>query len=157
MTPKDPIFDIFLSLGSNIEPEKNIDFAKEQLQIKYGKLLISSVYKTKAVGFKGDDFLNLVIKTSTSDSPETVIDYLHYIEKQTGRETGTGQFNSRTLDIDLLLYGDLIDASLNLPRDEILEYDFVLEPLVEIFPEGIHPIEKRSYKEIFIELNSSIS
>lgn len=157
MTPKDSIFDIFLSLGSNIEPEKNIDFAKEQLQIKYGKLLISSVYKTKAVGFKGDDFLNLVIKTSTSDSPETVIDYLHYIEKQTGRETGTGQFNSRTLDIDLLLYGDLIDASLNLPRDEILEYDFVLEPLVEIFPEGIHPIEKRSYKEIFIELNRSIS
>ncbi len=157
MTPKDSIFDIFLSLGSNIEPEKNIDFAKEQLQIKYGKLLISSVYKTKAVGFKGDDFLNLVIKTSTSDSPETVIDYLHYIEKQTGREIGTGQFNSRTLDIDLLLYGDLIDASLNLPRDEILEYDFVLEPLVEIFPEGIHPIEKRSYKEIFIELNTSIS
>jgi len=157
MTPKDSIFDIFLSLGSNIEPEKNIDFAKEQLQIKYGKLLISSVYKTKAVGFKGDDFLNLVIKTSTSDSPETVIDYLHYIEKQTGRETGTGQFNSRTLDIDLLLYGDLIDASLNLPRDEILEYNFVLEPLVEIFPEGIHPIEKRSYKEIFIELNTSIS
>ena len=157
MTPKDPIFDIFLSLGSNIEPEKNIDFAKEQLQIKYGKLLISSIYKTKAVGFKGDDFLNLVIKTSTSDSPETVIDYLHYIEKQTGRETGTGQFNSRTLDIDLLLYGDLIDASLNLPRDEILEYDFVLEPLVEIFSEGIHPIEKRSYKEIFIELNTSIS
>ena len=81
----------------------------------------------------------------------------HYIEKQTGRETGTGQFNSRTLDIDLLLYGDLIDASLNLPRDEILEYDFVLEPLVEIFPEGIHPIEKRSYKEIFIELNTSIN
>ena len=157
MTPKDSIFDIFLSLGSNIEPEKHIGFAKEQLQIKYGKLLISSVYKTKAVGFKGDDFLNLVIKTSTSDSPETVIDYLHYIEKQTGRETGTGQFNSRTLDIDLLLYGDLIDASLNLPRDEILEYDFVLEPLVEIFPEGIHPIEKRSYKEIFIELNTSIS
>ena len=157
MNLKDPIFDIFLSLGSNIEPEKNIDFAKEQLQIKYGKLLISSIYKTKAVGFKGDDFLNLVIKTSTSDSPETVIDYLHYIEKQTGRETGTGQFNSRTLDIDLLLYGNLIDASLNLPRDEILEYDFVLEPLVEIFPEGIHPIEKRSYKEIFIELNTSIS
>ena len=62
MTPKDPIFDIFLSLGSNIEPKKNIDFAKEQLQIKYGKLLISSIYKTKAVGFKGDDFLNLVIK-----------------------------------------------------------------------------------------------
>jgi len=157
MTKRDPIFDIFLSLGSNIEPEKNIDFAKEQLEIKYGKLLISSIYKTKAVGFKGDDFLNLVIKASTSDSPEIVIDSLHYIEKQTGRETGTGQFNSRTLDIDLLLYGDLIDASLNLPRDEILKYDFVLEPLVEIFPEGKHPIEKRSYKEIFIELEASIS
>ena len=157
MNPKDPIFDIFLSLGSNIEPEKNIDLAKEQLQIKYGKLLTSSIYKTKAVGFKGDDFLNLVIKTSTSDSPETVIDYLHHIERQTGRETGTGQFNSRTLDIDLLLYGDLIDASLNIPRDEILDYDFVLEPLVEIFPEGKHPIENRSYKEIFIELEASIS
>jgi len=152
MTPKDPIFDIFLSLGSNIEPEKNIDFAKEQLRIEYDKLLISSIYKTKSVGFKGDDFLNLVIKASTSDSPETVINYLHHIERQTGRETGTGQFNPRTLDIDLLLYGDLIDASLNIPRDEILKYDFVLEPLVEIFPEGMHPIENRSYKDLFSRL-----
>ena len=75
MNPKDPIFDIFLSLGSNIEPEKNIDLAKEQLQIKYGKLLTSSIYKTKAVGFKGDDFLNLAIKASTSDSPETCLLY----------------------------------------------------------------------------------
>ncbi len=152
MTPKDSIFDIFLSLGSNIEPEKNIDFAKEQLRIEYDKLLISSIYKTKSVGFKGDDFLNLVIKASTSDSPETVINYLHHIERQTGRETGTGQFNPRTLDIDLLLYGDLIDASLNIPRDEILKYDFVLEPLVEIFPEGMHPIENRSYKDLFSRL-----
>ena len=152
-----PIFEIFLSLGSNIEPEKNIDFAKDQLQIRYGKLLISSIYKTKAVGFKGDDFLNLVIKVSTDDGPERVIDNLHYIERQTGRETGSGEFNSRTLDIDLLLYGDLINPSLNLPRDEILKYDFVLEPLVEIFPEGIHPIENKSYKEIFMELKTSIS
>ena len=157
MTPKDPIFDIFLSLGSNIEPEKNIGFAKHQLQKNYGKLLISSIYKTKAVGFMGDDFLNLVIKASTDEAPETVIDHLHYIERQTGRRTGTGQFNSRTLDIDLLLYGDLIDSSLNIPRDEILQYDFVLEPLVEIFPEGIHPRENKSYKEIFIELKTSVS
>ena len=157
MTPKDPVFDIFLSLGSNIEPEKNIDFARDQLQIKYGKLLISSIYKTKAVGFKGDDFLNLVLKASTDDDPELVIDHLHSIEKQTGRETGTGQFNSRTLDIDLLLYGDLIYPSLNLPRDEILKYDFVLEPLVEIFPEGMHPTENKSYKEILKELRASLS
>ena len=157
MNPKDPIFDIFLSLGSNIEPEKNIDLAKEQLQIKYGKLLTSSIYKTKAVGFKGDDFLNLVLKASTDDDPELVIDHLHSIEKQTGRETGTGQFNSRTLDIDLLLYGDLIDPSLNLPRDEILKYDFVLEPLVEIFPEGMHPTENKSCKEILKELRDSLS
>ena len=157
MTPKAPIFDIFLSLGSNIEPEKNIDFAKDQLQTKFGKLLISSTYRTKAVGFIGDDFLNLVIKTSTSDPPETVIDYLHHIERQTGRQTSTGRFNSRTLDIDLLLYGDLIDVSLNLPRDEILKYDFVLEPLLEVFPEGIHPKENKSYKEIFIELKRHMS
>tara|TARA_B100001996_G_C18389800_1_gene488699 strand:- start:7 stop:480 length:474 start_codon:yes stop_codon:yes gene_type:complete len=157
MMPKGPIFDIFLSLGSNIEPEKNIDFAKDQLQIKYGRLSISSIYKTKAVGFIGDHFLNLVIKASTDDDPQLVIDHLHYIERQTGRETGTGQFNSRTLDIDLLLYGDLIDPSLNLPRDEILKYNFVLEPLAEIFPEGMHPTENKSYKEIFKELRASVS
>ena len=154
MTSKDLIFDIFFSLGSNIEPEKNIDFAKDQLQIRYGKLLVSSTYKTKAVGFKGDDFLNLVIKASTNDRPETVINHLHDIERQTGREPGTGQFNSRTLDIDLLLYGDLIHPSLNLPRDEILKYDFVLEPLAEIFPEGIHPIENKSYQALFFELKA---
>ena len=56
-----------------------------------------------------------------------------------------------------LMHEDIAWGHMNLPRDEILVYDFVLEPLVEIFPEGIHPIEKRSYKEIFIELNTSIS
>ena len=154
MTSKDLIFDIFFSLGSNIKPEKNIEFAKQQLQKNFGELLVSSLFKTKAVGFKGDDFHNLVIKASTHERPETVINHLHDIERQTGRETSTGQFNSRTLDIDLLLYGDLINASLNLPRDEILKYEFVLEPLAEIFPEGIHPIENKSYQTLFSELKT---
>ena len=154
MTSKDPIFDIFFSLGSNIKPEKNIEFAKKQLQKNFGELLVSSLFKTKAVGFKGDDFFNLVIKASTHERPETVINHLHDIERQTGREPSTGQFNSRTLDIDLLLYGDLINASFNLPRDEILKYEFVLEPLAEIFPEGIHPIENKSYQALFFELKA---
>ena len=155
MTTQERSFNIYLSLGSNIEPEKNIDFARDQLNKKYGELVVSSIYKTKAVGFKGDDFLNLVIQASTNHPPETVIDHLHGIERQTGRETGTGKFNSRTLDIDLLLYGNLTNPSLNLPRDEILKYDFVLEPLAEIFPEGIHPIENKSYASLLLELKAS--
>ena len=149
--------EIYLSLGSNIEPEKNIRYALRELSKIFYDLQLSSVYQTEAVGFVGDDFFNMVIKAFSNFNPSKIISELHDIERLTGREVGTGQFNSRTLDIDLILYDDLIDQELNLPRDEILEYAFVLGPLAEINPLGVHPIEGVTYQELWSAFDNTSS
>ena len=146
----------YLSLGSNVSPEKNIQFALDELVEIFGETVSSSIYKTKAVGFKGSDFLNLVVKIETSLDPERVIDRLHGIEEMTGRITGTKAFNDRTLDIDVLTYDDYINLDLNIPRDEILKYGFVLEPLAELNPEGLHPIERVTFMELWSRLKENL-
>ena len=123
----------YLSLGSNVSPEKNIQFALDQLSKTFGEITSSSTYLTEAVGFKGSDFLNLVVKIDTVLEPLELISELHRIEKMTGRVTGTKAFNDRTLDIDVLLYDEVINKDLNIPRDEILKYGFVLEPLAHFY------------------------
>jgi len=149
--------EIYLSLGSNIKPEKNLRYALRELSKIFDDLQLSSVYQTEAVGFIGDDFLNMVIKAFSDFNPSKIISELHNIERLTGREVGTGQFNSRTLDIDLILYADFINQELNLPRDEILEYGFVLAPLAEINPLGVHPIEGVTYQELWSSFDKSSS
>ena len=146
----------YLSLGSNVSPEKNIQFALDQLSKIFGETVSSSTYKTKAIGFEGSDFLNLVVKIETDLDPERLIDRLHGIEEMTGRITGTKAFNDRTLDIDVLIYGDHINPDLNIPRDEILMYGFVLEPLAELNPEGLHPIERVSFMELWTKLKENL-
>lgn len=146
----------YLSLGSNVSPEKNIQFALDQLSKIFGKVVSSSTYLTKSVGFEGSDFLNLVVRINTDLNPSELIDKLHLIEEMTGRVTGTKAFNDRTLDIDVLIYDDLVDLSLNIPRDEILKYGFVLEPLAELYPDGIHPIEKITFLELWNRLKESL-
>ena len=146
----------YLSLGSNVSPDKNIQFALDQLSQIFGETVSSSIYKTKAVGFEGSDFLNLVVKIETGLDPEKLIDRLHGIEEMTGRITGTKAFNDRTLDIDVLIYGDYINPDLNIPRDEILMYGFVLEPLAELNPEGLHPIERVSFMELWSKLKENL-
>ena len=146
----------YLSLGSNVSPEKNIQFALDQLSKIFGETVSSSTYKTKAIGFEGSDFLNLVVKIETDLDPERLIDRLHGIEEMTGRITGTKAFNDRTLDIDVLIYGDQINPDLNIPRDEILMYGFVLEPLAELNPEGLHPIERVSFMELWAKLKENL-
>ena len=146
----------YLSLGSNISPDKNIQFALDQLSQIFGETVSSSIYKTKAVGFEGSDFLNLVVKIETGLDPEKLIDRLHGIEEMTGRITGTKAFNDRTLDIDVLIYGDYINPDLNIPRDEILMYGFVLEPLAELNPEGLHPIERVTFIELWSRLKENL-
>ena len=146
----------YLSLGSNVSPEKNIQFALDQLSKIFGKVVSSSTYVTESVGFEGSDFLNLVVRINTDLDPSELIDKLHLIEEMTGRVTGTKAFNDRTLDIDVLIYDDLVDLSLNIPRDEILKYGFVLEPLAELYPNGIHPIEKITFLELWNRLKESL-
>ena len=121
----------FLSLGSNINAKENLDFA----QVELNKILIntksSSIHKTKAEGFEGDDFLNSIICGETKDSFDELNNKLKSIEDAAGRNRSAPKFSARTLDIDIVLQIDE-DEEILFESDEIEKYTFVSEPLKEI-------------------------
>jgi 2-amino-4-hydroxy-6-hydroxymethyldihydropteridine diphosphokinase len=142
---------IYISLGSNIDSERHIRAAVAELSAAFGELTLSSVYESKSVGFSGDNFLNLVAGLDSELSVGEVNDTLHAIEDKYGRERSGPKFSSRTLDLDLLLYGDRVGEhdGVALPRDEITKNAFVLWPLAEIAPQSTHPQLGRSYAELW--------
>ncbi len=145
---------VFISIGSNLERERHIPAAIEDLERTFGPLMISSIYESEAEGFEGPPFHNLVVAFETGLAVETVYEKLKQIECRHGRGPGSRKFVSRTLDLDLILYGDLVlkdpqTGKQLLPRDDILRYAFVLEPLAEIVPELRHPILQKTYRELW--------
>ena len=132
---------VYVGIGSNIDRETSVRAGVADLGEKYGELQLSSVYESEAVGFEGDAFYNLVASFDTSDSINQVITTLTGIEETQGRQRGSERFSSRTLDLDLLLYGNLIATGegYHVPRDEIPRYAFVLWPLSELEPAMKHP------------------
>lgn len=133
---------VFLGLGSNVQPHQNLRLAISELQRRYGPLDISSVYENAAVGFEGSDFLNLVVRLDTDESPADMHAHIESIHDMAGRKRGNAKFISRPLDIDLLLYDDLVldEPPITLPRGDVLEYSFVLRPLQELAPDLVHPV-----------------
>lgn len=134
----------FVSAGSNLEPERNLREAVAALSRRFGRLQLSSVYRNRAEGFDGPDFLNLVIGFATTERPETIVAELERLHAAAGRVRGAQSFSSRTLDLDLILYGDVVDERLRLPREDVTRYSFVLGPLAEIAPELRHPVTGES-------------
>lgn len=132
---------VYVSIGSNIEPERNIRAAVRALREKYTNLVLSPVYRSKAEGFESDDFLNLTAAFDTYEPPERLADHLGQIETAQGRVRTGGRFAPRTLDIDILIYGDLVrhDRRFDIPRFDILTYAHVLGPLVALAPDLRHP------------------
>lgn len=141
----------FVGVGSNVEAEQNVRLALLELRTMFPDLTRSSLYESDAVGFNGDPFINLVVQASTTASIDVVCDVLGNIETLCGRQRGEKRFAPRTLDLDLLTWGDkpLKRGRLVLPRDEILEYAFVLRPLAELAPTSVHPVDGRSYAELW--------
>jgi 2-amino-4-hydroxy-6-hydroxymethyldihydropteridine diphosphokinase len=142
---------VYLSLGSNIDRERSIRQAVEQLAAAYGELEISTVYESDAVGFEGDSFYNLVVGFESGLGWEEIQQQLRHIEEENGRQRGAEKFTSRTLDIDLLLYGDLDlqGQGVDLPRNEIFHYAFVLCPLAELAGGRRHPQTGETFGELW--------
>jgi 2-amino-4-hydroxy-6-hydroxymethyldihydropteridine diphosphokinase len=111
----------------------------------------SPVYSSTSVGFDGDDFINLVARVETDLSPLELRDYLRDLEDRHGRKRDVPKFSDRSLDIDILLYDDLVLLSpvLEIPRAEILKFSHVLKPLADLDPDLVHPTELRSMLEIW--------
>jgi 2-amino-4-hydroxy-6-hydroxymethyldihydropteridine diphosphokinase len=148
---------VYLGLGSNQSAETNLPLAIRELRDRYGELAISKVYRSTAVGFDGNDFLNLVIAMESDKSALTICNEIESIHNLAGRVRGDHKWESRPLDIDLLLYNDLIrdERPVRVPRDDILQYSFVLRPLAELAPELRHPVTGRTMLEHWQEFDAA--
>jgi len=148
---------IFISIGSNINPHENISLALDDLASVFSNIVNSTYYESEAVGFDGDNFINLVTKAETDLDVLIVAEHLHKIEDQHGRDRSGPKFSSRVIDLDLLLYDDVVyeNGKLHIPRDEILINAFVLWPLAEIAPEVRHPVEDKTYAELWQQFDKS--
>jgi 2-amino-4-hydroxy-6-hydroxymethyldihydropteridine diphosphokinase len=145
------VTEVFIGIGSNVEPEQHVRMAVTLLRERFGKLRLSPVYRNRAVGFEGQDFLNLVAAFDTLSGVTELGAALDEIEVRCGRQRGAARFAPRSLDLDLLSYGDEIREQPPLPRPEILRYDFVLKPLADLAPSRKHPVTGRSYAEHWSE------
>ena len=142
---------VYLGLGSNVEPEKNICSCLKALADRFEVVATSKIYQTPAEGFEGADFLNAVVAIDTGYSVDSLRISLRSIEREHGRRRSQSEkFNSRTLDIDLLLYDELVVEAANyrLPHRDVMKYAFVLYPLSEIAPELEHPVLKQRFCEL---------
>lgn len=140
-----------ISIGSNVEPEFHLRSAVHVLRQQFDEVELSPVYQSKALGFDGADFLNLVATARTEETPAGVVTRLREIEAENGRDRASARFSPRTLDLDLLLYGDEIlnGPSLRLPRAEIIEHAFVLRPLADLWPNARHPVLGQTYAQLW--------
>lgn len=141
----------WLGLGSNVNAEANIRAGIEELHQQFSDVRLSPIYSSTSVGFSGDNFINLVARVETDLSPLELRDYLRDLEDRHGRKRDVPKFSDRSLDIDILLYDDLVLLSpvLEIPRAEILKFAHVLKPLADLDPDLVHPTELRSMDEIW--------
>jgi len=148
---------VYVGLGSNIDPETNLRLGLDELRRRFGEVEISAVYKSAAVGFEGDDFLNLVARFESESEPAGICEAIAAVHNLAGRDRHGGKWESRPLDIDLLLYNDLVrdEHPVRVPREDVLEYSFVLRPLAEIAPDLVHPVTGRTMLEHWQEFDAS--
>ena len=146
---------VYVGLGSNIEPEANLHLGIAELRRRYGNVDVSAVFRSRAVGFDGDDFLNLVARFESESEPAEICEAITAIHNLAGRERHGGKWESRPLDIDLLLYNDRVMDEPRVPREDVLEYSFVLRPLAELAPDLVHPVTGRTMLEHWQEFDAS--
>ena len=147
---------VHIGIGSNVDRENSIRGAVRELAALYGPLTLSPVYESKAHGFEGDNFYNLVAGINTAEPIDRIKESLSHIELRFGRSHRENRFSARTLDLDLLLYGDIVrhDSQVNLPHPDIQRYAFVLRPLADIAPDLRHPETGLTYVRMWEQFDS---
>ena len=132
---------VYVAAGSNVEPRHHLTIASRELCREFPGVRFSPWYQNQAVGFAGDDFINFVAGFDTELPLEEVLPRLHAIETLCGRPRGAPRWAPRSMDLDMLLYGDLIrdEPGLKLPRPDLLKRAFMLGPLADLAPHVVHP------------------
>lgn len=141
-----PEESVYIGIGSNVEPERHVPEALADLEGACGPLVVSTLYRCEPLGLEGPDFINAVVGGRSAESPGALRNHLKWMEREAGRQRGA-RLAARELDLDLLLYDDLVvrEDRLRIPRPDVLEYAFVLRPLAEIAPRAVHPETGRDF------------
>ena len=142
---------VYVGAGSNVAPERNLARAVAELAREFSGTRFSPWYRNRAVGFEGEDFINLVAAFDTNLPLHGVLAKLHAIEAHCGRERHAPRWAPRSMDLDVLLYGDLVcdELGLKLPRPDLLKRAYMLGPLAALAPEIVHPIEQLTIGELW--------
>lgn len=143
--------EAYVGIGSNIEPLARLREALELLDRRFAAPRASSVYRSPPYGFKGPDFLNMVVAFACTIPAPRLLEALDDIERRGGRVQRAG---SRTLDLDLLLYGARVDALQRLPRTDVLRYPFVLAPLAELSGSLVHPVTGATMADAWADMRA---
>jgi 2-amino-4-hydroxy-6-hydroxymethyldihydropteridine diphosphokinase len=145
----------YLGLGSNVDANSNIRSGIDELRGAFETVEFSPVYRSAAVGFNGDDFINLVARIETTMSPLALKLWLNELEERHGRRRDVPKVSDRTLDIDILLFDELClqEPGLEIPRAEILTSAHVLKPLADLAPKLLHPARRRSMEQLWQEFS----
>jgi len=139
----------YIGIGTNVNREASIEAAIFALQEIADSVRLSTVYECASVGFESSPFYNLVAEVSTSASYEHFQKQLRDIELELGRPAAAQKFQDRTIDLDIILFGERTSTvEPKLPRDDIYKYPFVTLPLSELCPDKIIPSDGRTVRQL---------
>jgi 2-amino-4-hydroxy-6-hydroxymethyldihydropteridine diphosphokinase len=145
---------VLVAAGSNVEPIDHLRRALDALERDFAPLQVSGAYANPAVGFEGDDFVNLVVRFETDLPLHEVIARLQRVERACGRPRDAPKWASRSMDLDILLFGDHVrsEPGLTVPRPDLLRRPYMLGPAAEVAPGTVHPTERRALAELWRDM-----
>jgi 2-amino-4-hydroxy-6-hydroxymethyldihydropteridine diphosphokinase len=143
--------EVYVAAGSNVEPERHLERAARELGRLFPGVRFSPWYRNRAVGFEGEDFINFVAGFTTQLAVADVLQALHAVEALCGRAREAPRWAPRSMDLDVLLYGDLVcqEPHLKLPRPDLLKRAYMLGPLAALAPDLVHPTERATIGELW--------
>jgi 2-amino-4-hydroxy-6-hydroxymethyldihydropteridine diphosphokinase len=143
--------EVYVAAGSNVEPQRHMSQAVAELERAFAGVRFSSWYRNRALGFDGEDFINLVAGFATTLPVRAVLERLHAIEERCGRPRDAPRWAPRSMDLDVLLYGELVceEPGLKLPRPDLVKRAYMLGPLAELAPAVVHPTAKLTVAELW--------
>jgi 2-amino-4-hydroxy-6-hydroxymethyldihydropteridine diphosphokinase len=151
------VTEVYIAAGSNIDPVNHLRMALDELRQLYPSLVVSPAYRNKSVGFAGEDFINLVVGFVTDEPVARVREQLQRVETRCGRSANSPKWAPRSMDLDILLYGQLIndEPGLVIPRPDLLRRPYMLKPMADIAPDVPHPLVKKTMRELWESFDSA--
>jgi len=145
----------YVGVGTNIERVKHSRAAIDEMSNLGDHIRVSAVYESAPMGFNSGSFYNFVIELNTTQTLTEFSHALRNIEFKWGRSSNAQKYQDRSLDLDILLFGNEISArSPVVPREDIFKYPFVIQPLYDLVPDLVIPNDGRSVKKIWQKMDN---